>query len=272
MPSSEYCDVTHKLLLSGTCPWCRVALPDQKSGDVKSQQWSIPAILKALDDKDKEVRMTVVFLILKSFIAELVVVIPLLQKAIYDSDCHVRNLAGHALASRGKKISETEAESFESGLTNTSNEIALHILLLGYYFRRALHFPSAEKDRRRHLLWIIENVPELEIAGQPEALLSPFEGCETYEKAKTTWLKSLERNPDNIAVLENASNFFFESPSLVEPLLHRARALDPDNPKWLQKLAQLHSGKAIHLTGTARLEEARKILSLLESSLALLAN
>src|SRR5262249_54530922 len=146
------------------------------------------------------------------------------------------------------------------------------ILLLAYYFHRRNKLPSAEKDRCRHLLWIIENVPELKIIGRPEASLPHFEPGETYEQAKTIWLKNLERNPANVGILENAASFFFQFPAFVESLLHRARALDPDNPKWLQKLAQFHSRKAIHLTGTARMEEARKSLSLLEGSLALSSN
>lgn len=62
-----------------------------------------------------------------------------------------------------------------------------------------------------------------------------------YAQQKAQWLARVEAMPQNVDVLESAADFFMilDRP-LAKDLLERARALEPDNPRWVEKLAQLH--------------------------------
>jgi tetratricopeptide (TPR) repeat protein len=100
---------------------------------------------------------------------------------------------------------------------------------------------------------------------------NPFDGLDTrgraytdpalYAKSKAQWLARVEAMPDNVDVLEGAADFFIirERPLAAE-LFERARALEPNNPKWLQRLSQLHRLNA----ASGDVAEARLALSLME--------
>ena len=62
-----------------------------------------------------------------------------------------------------------------------------------------------------------------------------------YAQGKVQWLVRLEASPQDAEVLGGAADYFmiFDRP-LAQDLLERGRALDPRNPRWSEKLAQLH--------------------------------
>jgi tetratricopeptide (TPR) repeat protein len=62
-----------------------------------------------------------------------------------------------------------------------------------------------------------------------------------YAQLKAQWLARVEALPQDVEVLGAAAGFFMilDRP-LAEELLERARALEPDNPAWVSKLAHLH--------------------------------
>jgi len=62
-----------------------------------------------------------------------------------------------------------------------------------------------------------------------------------YAQRKAEWLTQVEARPQDLGVLQKAADFFMilDRP-LAQDLLERARAVDPDNPNWTERLAQLH--------------------------------
>jgi tetratricopeptide (TPR) repeat protein len=62
-----------------------------------------------------------------------------------------------------------------------------------------------------------------------------------YAEGKAEWLARLEASPQDVDVLEGAAQYLiiFDRP-LAQDLLERGRALDPRNPRWSEKLADLH--------------------------------
>jgi tetratricopeptide (TPR) repeat protein len=108
------------------------------------------------------------------------------------------------------------------------------------------------------------------------AQTNPFDGLNTrgraysdpalYAKSKAQWLARVEAMPENVDVLEGAADFFniLDRPLALE-LLQRASALEPNNPKWVQKLAQVHRLNA----GSGDVAEAQTALSLMERAYAM---
>ena len=63
-----------------------------------------------------------------------------------------------------------------------------------------------------------------------------------YAQAKTLWLQQVSDNPQNTAILGNAAAFcLLYDRRTAEDLLKQAQALEPANPAWSERLAQLYS-------------------------------
>jgi tetratricopeptide (TPR) repeat protein len=95
-----------------------------------------------------------------------------------------------------------------------------------------------------------------------------------YAARKAEWLARVEMMPSNVDVLEAAADFFLiRERSLAQELYERARALEPNDPRWLQKLAQLHRLNATNgnvaeaQLALAALEQARAMTQATEQSL-----
>jgi len=147
----------------------------------------------------------------------------------------------YKLALEGGKLSDDEADNLEKALQGNPDDFASRMKLLGYYFGKQFKSESARKARQKHVLWVIKNHPDYKIAGLPYVNLAPVMDKETYYEAKTLWLKQVEAYKDNVSVLENAANFLliFDH-EIAENLLLKAKELEPENPKWPERLEFLH--------------------------------
>jgi hypothetical protein len=142
--------------------------------------------------------------------------------------------------------------------------------MLGYYYLRQFGDDAARRSRRAHALRVIEQAPDLPVAGSPEVSLSPEEDGGDYDRAKGLWLGHIERHPDDTAILGNAAQFFTRSdPPLSGQLLRRARSLEPDNPEWSDRLGHLYSLEGIGQSPEARRDWAAMSLAELERAHAL---
>jgi hypothetical protein len=93
------------------------------------------------------------------------------------------------------------------------------------------------------LLGLIENHPRSRLAAElPAVLLSG----PPYDRAAKAWQEVLKAHPDDPKVLGNAGTFlagnFFSTTcrDQAEAYLGRARALEPDEPRWCEQLGVLH--------------------------------
>ncbi len=105
---------------------------------------------------------------------------------------------------------------------------------------------AATAARQRHILWLIQNHPESELAGSVEARIfltggDSFTDPAGYAEARELWLARTRRPEVSAAVLGNASRFFeaAEQP-LAEQLLLRAQAQDPQGP-WRRRLGSFYA-------------------------------
>jgi tetratricopeptide (TPR) repeat protein len=109
-------------------------------------------------------------------------------------------------------------------------------------------------------------------AGSTLAQSNPFDALRNsgdprfYEEHKTQWLARVEARPQDVDVLEGAAGFFMvRDRAIAQELLERARAIEPENPRWPQQLAQLHELNA----SRGDPYEARQALAELERAHAL---
>src|SRR5689334_18844787 len=62
-----------------------------------------------------------------------------------------------------------------------------------------------------------------------------------FAQRKVEWLACIDSVPSNVDVIEQAADFVaILDPVLAQNLYEKARAIEPNNPHWTQKLAQLH--------------------------------
>jgi hypothetical protein len=210
--------------------------------------------MNALDNKEGNVRvMAVSNLLLHGPKPEEAVSV--LRKALINSQEDVRRLAVDALQRIGSKLFPDEAEKFEQTVADHPHECALHLLLLGYYFLAATRYETARKLRHPHILWIIENAPQVVSSGGglPHMDLVHDWDQQAYQQAKQLWLKQVDANKTNVTILANAARFFIlQDQELSEQLFKKAQLLEPGNPEWPRLLGHLYNLKSRGHRGESR--------------------
>jgi tetratricopeptide (TPR) repeat protein len=237
------CQTSHPQILAGKCPWCDSQIGDpQLVEDSTGPIWNVSAMAAALDDSSENVRsMTVMNLTRKG--PPLDQAIPLLSKALRDRSEKVGRRAEQMLLSRaGRQLTAEDTQRIEAQMAGSPHELALRILALGYYLLGQRESDTARSARQNHIFWLIEHAPASGTAGSPEASILNRDDPQAYVEARSLWLDQVASHPRDTNILGNAAQFFvlndFEQ---SEKLLKQARALEPDNPEWPERLGQLYS-------------------------------
>ncbi len=165
------------------------------------------------------------------------------------------------------QLSPEKVSELENEVAATAADLEARSRLLRHYMTERA--PEARAARARHVLWIIANAPEAEIAGHPEAHLDLVLDSEAYARARSLWLAHLEASGQNPRILGNAAAFFLlRDPERARDLLQRGRELEPANPRWSERLAHLDM-LATRGPGSEAGESARRALDEFESALRL---
>ncbi|MCH9052501.1 MAG: hypothetical protein IIA72_15740, partial [Proteobacteria bacterium] len=119
-----------------------------------------------------------------------------------------------SLVRAGRKLSLADARILERKLARDPDALWVRGKLLGFYFykaKRILGAGPAIEARRRHVLWLIRNRPEGQLAGSSEATIDPIGHAladkEGYQEARALWLDQAKRKGDNKKLLLNAAKF-----------------------------------------------------------------
>jgi TPR repeat protein len=160
------------------------------------------------------------------------------------------------LARQAQGLSADQASRLEESLSHDPNDLVARARLLGYYFAAGprLSPETVHEARLRHILWLVQNRPESELAGMSEATIDPAGGPladrAAYEKVKALWLAEVKAHNDAVLVLVNAA-WFFKLPdkAIAADLLTRAHALEPGNRNWSASLGMVYAGAIVGLTG-----------------------
>jgi hypothetical protein len=145
-----------------------------------------------------------------------------------------------ALAQRSQ-ISSAEAQRLEATLKSNPHDRAARSALLGYYFLGRLDPAVAVPARRRHILWLIENIPDDPLAGSPSATIDAaghsLADPQGFKLASEAWRAQTSRPGASAAALTNAAYFFkLSDKPLTISLLERAIALDSSSKETAARL------------------------------------
>lgn len=64
-------------------------------------------------------------------------------------------------------MSAADKASLEEHVAQNPNDVESRTKLLGYYFIKGRQEADAKANRQRHIVWLIENVPESEVLRLP---------------------------------------------------------------------------------------------------------
>ncbi|WP_298861940.1 hypothetical protein [uncultured Gimesia sp.] len=176
-------------------------------------------------------------------------------------------MRNRSLAMSGSRLTEAEAASLEKQVEQDPQDIDSRTKLLGYYFLKQQHVPSAREAKQRHILWLIQNAPESEVLATPYGLNYGKINAEGYSQGKEVWLDKLKTDPENLTLLEYAAKYFMlDDQELAEECLLKAQSFDNSNQKWPAALGQLYSLNMIKQSGTDERTTAQKALEQLENA------
>lgn len=248
MNTNPLCQTTHRQILRGTCPQCGVLICEgqiesnsDQVGRVSGRVWNIDVLESDLDSGDDENRMDIVSN-LSLHGPPIDEAVPLFARALNDKNNMVRDYVCGALSRMGSKISHDQAAAFEKQVETSRHELALRLLLVGYYFLEHRKSNVARLARRNHILWLIKNAPEIQITGRPYCSLLDSEDQDGYDQCKSLWLANIKANPNKAAILANAASFFtLNDSSLSEQLLEQGASLQPDHEYWHKQLGHLYA-------------------------------
>jgi len=196
------------------------------------------------------------------------VVVVMLYFVLCPAPVHAATQKTDDLIRAGQKLEAKEATELEEHLTQNATDLESRTKLLGYYFNRSFDSPEAKAAKERHILWIIENRPDADVAGNAVSLVLPYSGGEAFKKAQALWIAKVDGNPNDLKIVGNAAKFFWEVPGTRgESLLQRAADLDPENPAWEDKLLSLYHVRFLGCTGEEAKVVAKKGLATVEELL-----
>jgi hypothetical protein len=166
----------------------------------------------------------------------------------------------HRLAMLGGQMSPEDKAALEEQVAKNPNDVESRTKLLGYYFIKGRQDADAKSNKERHVVWLIENAPESEVLGSPFGQLNKVLEPEAYDRASRAWQKVIQKTPEKLSVLKNASAFFLMfDRKLSEELLLKGQTLDAKDPKWAASLGQLYSLELMSLPdGPSRKAIAKK--------------
>jgi tetratricopeptide (TPR) repeat protein len=169
------------------------------------------------------------------------------------------------LVRRGGELSAKQAESLEKTIAGNPDDVDGRVKLLGYYSRKQYQDSTARKNLEEHVLWLIRNAPESDVFRTGYATLDATMSRDAYAQGKEAWIAQLDSDPENLAVLEHASDFFQQHDrELAIETLQKGRVLDPDEPKWPAALGQIYSLDMITRSRKAKTEAAVRALEQFE--------
>ncbi len=137
-------------------------------------------------------------------------------------------------------LAPDQVTALEQKLTADPKDSMARQQLVTHYTRDQFRSTEARQARQRHILWLIENQPKVQLRG-PDFSLNPALDGPAYEEGKQLWLKQVQGAPNDVDLLERAANYLLlNDRAKAEEFFKKAEALDPTNAQWPERLAHLY--------------------------------
>ena len=181
-----------------------------------------------------------------------------------------------AIIQEGEKLSAQQASALGARLVFNPKDFASRLRLLGYYERLSIQRqpPRQEIPELAEVaLGFIEHHPRSQMAGEV-LLLVTVHSPSAYEQGAKLWMQHVQANPKDPKILGHAGAYLmgtvlqFQHRDQGEAMLQEARKLDPKNPEWPEKLAELYDNDRTRSRANpaARTAAATKELEALEEA------
>jgi tetratricopeptide (TPR) repeat protein len=168
-------------------------------------------------------------------------------------------ISGSTEAMVGRMLTKEQVSELEAAVAENADDLSAHTKLLGYYFPSRNFSAAAKEASRKHILWIIKNHPESEIAGTIFTSIELSQDPDGYNDAKELWLEQTKAHPKDPAVLGHAATFLsLHDQYDAEELFKDAQSLDPKNPNWSDGLGRLYQRGVSKAAAAAALAEYEK--------------
>jgi hypothetical protein len=147
-----------------------------------------------------------------------------------------------AILADGWTLTSDGAAKLESDVERDPENLAGRIRLLSYYTQ----YMVLPELRSKHLLWLIEHHPDsdvFQLTSKVTDIAPDYSGVNSpdIERARALWLQQADLYPTNSKVLANAATALASDGSTALGLLKRLRALEPQNPEWLDWQAEVYA-------------------------------
>jgi tetratricopeptide (TPR) repeat protein len=160
------------------------------------------------------------------------------------------------------KLAPGEAAEIEKRLEANPENLRDRLQLIGYY---RLNDPAHREPRRKHMLWVIQNHPDLPSTIMTYTQLNSRDPG--YAEGRRIWLEHVTARPNDPVVIRNAARYFvLADRELAERLYKQGEALTPKDYFWATDLGSLYMLQARNSDDT---EYARKAVEAYERALQL---
>lgn len=139
----------------------------------------------------------------------------------------------------GKKLDEESADYVRNYLHTSNQQTLLRILVLGHYYSNPKAWQACMELREYHACDTVTRLPSSILAIQPFPVFAFEKDSAAYARLRRLWLKCSSNMCQDVAILENATEFFsrFE-PSEALELAVRVVRLDSTRLTSLARLSR----------------------------------
>ena len=142
----------------------------------------------------------------------------------------------------GKKLSKKEINELQAKADSDPNDVESRLQLLGYYCQHSMIKKELRKPHQKLAIWLIQNYPSSAAAGDRRSQVVESDNPLGYVNAREIWRLQVNTHDQNVSVLLNAAEFFYQNDDResAKALLKKAQDLEPDNWRITTRLTHLY--------------------------------
>ena len=165
--------------------------------------------------------------------------------AVYEASADsplCREIRPTEIAMEGRDLSPEAARTLEDTVRSNPSDLWARTMLLGYYRGQEYTSDEARTQYEQHVLWLVKNAPSADVVGSVDARLDAGTNPGAYGEAAKALQEHVAKDPKNVRLLANAAEFFTtEDKSYAVECLTRCVEMEPNNPRWYEKLGFIQS-------------------------------
>jgi tetratricopeptide (TPR) repeat protein len=146
------------------------------------------------------------------------------------------------LVDESRSMAPEEALLLEKQVSDGDTSLESRLKLLGYYSPKQYSSSVSKSARIKHIAWMVTNYPSHFVSGMPEcSVLRGSASWRDFHYISKLWRQQAKSHWSDPKVLGNVGDsFILNQIELAERYFIRAKELEPDNSRWLDRLSQVY--------------------------------